>query len=105
VEKIIIIIVIINRLETELEKLCRLFDKELGIFDSFELSLQYCATVDCSTSIMVDLLAVLVIGRRLCAASNFYDDDNDDDAAAAGKWDLTTSVQLQLKGLEGTSAR
>jgi hypothetical protein len=37
-------------------QLCRLFDKELGVFDSFELSLQYCATVDCSTSMMVDLL-------------------------------------------------
>ncbi len=37
-------------------QLCRLFDKELGVFDSFELSLQYCATVDCSTSMLVDLL-------------------------------------------------
>jgi hypothetical protein len=37
-------------------QLCKIFDKELGVFDSFELSLQYCATVDCSISMMVDLL-------------------------------------------------
>jgi hypothetical protein len=136
-------------------QLCRPFDKELGVFGSFELSLQHCATVDCSTTMMVDLLGcssrwqevedlinpmfcdlpddavwmellghcspscVMWWGRmycqscywigswkccRLCATSNFYDDDDDDDAAG-GKWDLTTSVQLQLKGLEGTSAR
>lgn len=45
-----------STLETELEKLCRPFDKELGVFGSFELSLQHCATVDCSTTMVVDLL-------------------------------------------------